>query len=149
MRKKMARRRSKFELDSMNRHFVNEFNSNGERFWAELSENFWLAEFLIAALLLAIVPKFMHCTGCISVVVEFDWKMRFLRVWLLMIWPQKRKCWFDFRNHAQSHALLARQGKKKKILKTLFHIFHHLILGSLSYGPREIALRKKRLFCLI
>ena len=40
---------------------------------------------------------------------RFDWKMRFL-----VIWPQKRKCWFDFRT--STHATLKKQ--QHKIWKT-------------------------------
>ena len=40
---------------------------------------------------------------------RFDWKMRFL-----VIWPQKRKCWFDFRT--STHATLKKQ--QQKIWKT-------------------------------
>ena len=88
-----------------------------------LSENFWLDWiFDSTLLLLAIVPKCkIHAVPSCG----FDWKMRFL-----MIWPQKRKCWFDFRNHAHTHR--AHTIRSKKIFKLLM-----LLLLNLMYKVSE------------
>jgi len=77
-----------------------------------------------------------HTSSRVEKSRRFDWKMRFRALLQFMIWPQKRKCWFDFRNHASRAEKL-----KKKIFKTLIPYLpsSHSNVGSLSYGPREIA----------